>query len=286
VATLTDVSVPGKRPRGFSTLLGLVIVTTLLGPASVQAGSTPSLRPEVVAPSCFNRDLARGSRGGDVALLQVALGYLNLRRGRVDGIYGSATRSAWMRWERIVGSRVDGIASLGELAWGACDVPAATTTPDPTAHEPVVVQPTVVQQPVVVQQTNEPPVPQQQESSVSIPSIGMTRPIIVGYASQAAINSCRGAVLFDGGWPGSSTGMYLAAHRTSCGNMGFNGIQDLPAGTLISIRHDGITTTFAVQSVAVATVGDPLYTPPVGTLVLQTSRAGTSVWVVTATVVA
>ena len=256
----------------------VVLMTTVLASASwPMLGEARATAPvaKVALAQCFSRDLSRGSHGNDVALLQAALVYLNVRPGPVDGIFGNATRLAWKRWERIIGVRADGIATVAELSWGACATPSAAVV--------AVAPSTPTPEPAVVEQGQAPvaglPI---HADAVVIESIGMERPIVVGYASQGAINACQGAVLFAGGWPGGQTGTYLAAHRTSCGGLGFDGVQTLPAGAVIQIRHNGIISRFAVQSVSTAIVGGQLLTPAVGVLVLQTSRAGNEVWVVTA----
>ena len=259
----------------------LVLITTVVASASWpllgEARATAPL-PSVALAPCFSRDLSRGSRGNDVALLQAVLVYLNVRPGPVDGIFGNATRLAWKRWERIIGLRADGIATVAELSWGACAAPSAGV---------VAIAPgAVVPEPAIVEQGQVPVAGSQiHADTVVIDAIGMERPIVVGYSSQGAINACQGAVLFAGGWPGGPTGTYLAAHRTSCGSMGFEGVQSLPAGTVVQVRHNGLTSRFAVQSVSTATVGGQLMTPAAGVLVLQTSRAGNEVWVVTATAI-
>ena len=247
--------------------------------APLHTAATSAAAP---ANTCFGRALAIGSRGQDVKRLQGALNFVGLRRGRADGNFGAGTRSAYRRLEQLMGWRVDGIATLSELSWGACE--SATPPPEPTAAPTDVA---VAAPPVPSAAPAAPPVPVAPAlaDAVIVPAIQMERPIVIGYGSQATINACLGAVLYAGDWPGSNTGMYLAAHRTSCGNLGFNGIQDLSAGARVTIRHNGVTSNYAVQSVTVAIVGQPLVMPSVGVLVLQTSKGGNEVWVVTTTAV-
>ncbi len=283
-------------------VLGSVLTLTFSG---LTVGSFPSAASAAPAV-CFTRTLRAGSSGSDVALLQTGLQFVGMRPGRVTGYFGNATRNAWKRWERAMGYRVDGIAQFAELSWGACVPPVAappvTTTPATpqvaqsaapapvqiaVATPPIISAPPTTTAPTSTAPASTAPVataaPATLPDAVLIPSLSMERPIIVAYDSQRAIDSCRGAVLYAGDWPGSSVGMYLAAHRTSCGSMGFNGIQNLPAGAAVVVRRNGAEHRYTVRSVHTARAGDVLVMPPAGTVVLQTTKSGSVVWVVTAT---
>ena len=61
-----------------------------------------------------------GSRGNEVKAVQEKLKEYGLYNGSIDGIYGSATRDAVIRYQRANGLTADGIAGPATLKnWGS-----------------------------------------------------------------------------------------------------------------------------------------------------------------------
>ncbi len=60
--------------------------------------------------------LRYGSRGAEVALLQLGLGRAGFDAGALDGVFGAATRQAVIAFQRAEGIGVDGV--VGEETWG------------------------------------------------------------------------------------------------------------------------------------------------------------------------
>ncbi|MBP3952196.1 N-acetylmuramoyl-L-alanine amidase [Bacillus suaedae] len=69
----------------------------------------PSPRPTYVAGARQRTVLSRGDQGDDVRALQERLDELNFHPGPIDGIYGSQTTDAVMRFQRAASITVDGI---------------------------------------------------------------------------------------------------------------------------------------------------------------------------------
>lgn len=63
-----------------------------------------------VSGALGDRSLSQGSRGPDVAELQKKLNSLGFVAGKADGIFGSKTKAAVIRYQRERGLKVDGIA--------------------------------------------------------------------------------------------------------------------------------------------------------------------------------
>ena len=63
-----------------------------------------------------SRVLAVGSRGWDVAELQVALAWHGFPSGTVDGVFGPRLKGALRRFQRFAVGRPDGVASSATLA--------------------------------------------------------------------------------------------------------------------------------------------------------------------------
>lgn len=63
-----------------------------------------------VSGALGDRSLSQGSRGSDVAELQKKLNSLGFVAGKADGIFGSKTKAAVIRYQRERGLKVDGIA--------------------------------------------------------------------------------------------------------------------------------------------------------------------------------
>ena len=108
-----------RLARPWRAALCLGATMALLAPASAQAGYA-------------ERTLQKGSRGGDVKLLQRYLTRAGFRAS-ADGHFGEQTRSAVRAWERSAQRRADGRASRGEqrLVQRAARSRAGTSQPQP-----------------------------------------------------------------------------------------------------------------------------------------------------------
>ncbi|MEO7370581.1 MAG: sortase [Ilumatobacteraceae bacterium] len=118
---------------------------------------------------------------------------------------------------------------------------------------------------------------------LSIPSIGLTRTVVIG--DQPQID--QGNVVNYGDdddrcWPGQGCTVWLTGHRTSHGSV-FNRVPKLKAGDAMSVRYNGSTYAYVVTGSAFV---DRLV-PPVdymrGDLMLQTSWTNGRVLLVYAT---
>lgn len=80
---------------------------------------TVDLRPVVVGEGAVPafRDLARGSRGPDVAQLQTLLADLGYLDGEPDGNFGAGTRRAVRDWQDDLGVDDDGVVRRGDVVW-------------------------------------------------------------------------------------------------------------------------------------------------------------------------
>ena len=70
------------------------------------------LTPTVMAAQLGDRLLMEGSIGEDVAQLQQILDAQGFWSGYADGIFGYMTTDALIRFQRVKGIKVDGIADL------------------------------------------------------------------------------------------------------------------------------------------------------------------------------
>jgi peptidoglycan hydrolase-like protein with peptidoglycan-binding domain len=86
--------------------------------ATAPETAAPETAPQTPAPNVFGTlgslnhriTLKQGSKGANVKDLQIVLSMKGFLTGRVDGVFGSATKSAVMRFQRSVKLKTDGIA--------------------------------------------------------------------------------------------------------------------------------------------------------------------------------
>ena len=88
----------------------------------------PESKPSGSVPT---RVLKVGTRGDDVKQLQSKLNELGYPCGAVDGVFGNATRTAVMNFQKANGLTVDGIAGPATLAKLFKDAPAANPPNNP-----------------------------------------------------------------------------------------------------------------------------------------------------------
>ena len=96
-------------------------------------------------------------------------------------------------------------------------------------------------------------------------------------AARSLIDSCQGATLFYGDFPEVA---YIAAHRTSCGSLGFGGVESMNYGDRITMTINGVNKTYELfwkmDGVPLHNEGKPV---PLGTsVVLQTSQTANTVY--------
>ena len=77
-------------------------------PTPAPAGATPAPTPEPTAAPA--RTLKKGMNGEDVRLLQYALIDLGYLTGNADGVFGSATEEALIRFQAVNSLQADGLA--------------------------------------------------------------------------------------------------------------------------------------------------------------------------------
>mgnify|MGYP000999407619 CR=1 FL=1 len=244
-----------KKWAGF--LAGVIGVLSFSS-VSQDASAAPS---RVKPAACVTVALSKGMRGSpQVAALQQRLATWGFKPGPVDGWFGNKTKAAVVRWEAANKWSSNGIADVSEMSSVGLLCPPITQSfpAPPTAN------------------SGANPV------SLDIPSLGMRRSIVLN-GSQSTIDACNGASLV---WStGGYASMWLAAHRTSCGNSGFGGVQNLRAGDKVNITlADGTVRTFTVNSVTtINRVAPGVSFESVYKnfpLVLQTTKSGTIVYIV------
>jgi hypothetical protein len=167
----------------------------------------------------------------------------------------------------------------------------STTTVPPTTSTTTVPPITTTVPPTTSTTTVPPPPPQAPDQagismpvSVFIPKLGLTRHIVLAPQDIDQIihliDRCQGAVAL----PGLATPVYLAAHRTRCGNAGFGGVETLVVGDVLDVRYaNDLTVRYRVGQISENTVGAVVFDPAHGAPVaLQTSLSGTRVRIVSA----
>ncbi len=82
--------------------------------------------------------LARGSRGPSVEILQKALAALGVNPGPSDGVFGPKTEAAVQRFQKKAGLEADGIAGPKTLAAIEAMQKATAAVPKPLAPKPAV----------------------------------------------------------------------------------------------------------------------------------------------------
>lgn len=253
-----------------STSLRAAAAAVLISALTIGAAASSSPADAAVAPaSCVGRALAKGASGADVATAQVWLRASGFRPGPVDGIFGSKTRLAVRRAEKARHWQRDGVLSMAELGQMgvACAVSAPVPAPAPAPTTP----------PAPAEDPSHTSLP----IEVYIPKLGLRRNVRIAPdtdAVQRMINQCNGAIDI----PWLTGGVYLAAHRTTCGNNGLGGIETLKPGDIVTITYaNGAVRNYAVSGTTIERIGTmPDNLAGGAPVALQTSKSSTQAYVV------
>lgn len=128
-----------QRAKGLAVdgIAGPQTLNALYGTSSPSNGQPPAQNPGTQpSDSIPTRLLKLGSRGDDVKQLQNRLNELGYSCGAADGIFGNATRTAVINFQRANGLAADGIAGPATLGKLFANVPPADQKP-PAQNPPV-----------------------------------------------------------------------------------------------------------------------------------------------------
>ena len=89
---------------------GEALIPDTPAPTSAPAGVTPTPAPTPEPTAAPARTLKKGMNGEDVRLLQYALIDLGYLTGSADGVFGSATEEALIRFQAVNSLQADGLA--------------------------------------------------------------------------------------------------------------------------------------------------------------------------------
>jgi peptidoglycan hydrolase-like protein with peptidoglycan-binding domain len=221
---------------------------------AIASGAPADAAPSARAGCTINTNVKLGDSNAHVACLERTLQSLGLQTRRIDGYYGMATRATIVKFQQAHKLHVDGW--VGPQTGKALGI---WSTSAPAVNTP------------------SSPAPAAGRSTVSVPALGMVRPIVWAN-TQADVDACRGANI----WFGAPNGgrLWLAAHRTSCSTQHFNGIQNLADGSHATVtRADGTIDRYIKTGMAIQYVGSaPNWHG--ADLVLQTTKSGDAVYTV------